>query len=126
MSYRTLNEYKESMFSNVHDALAKHEDRVGNIHLAFAKSVRDQVLLPFCKRHNIEFISGNGSFFFRTRSGRILYAEDMIGDWKISSRLADTHAVPEFLTEFYQLVQLLCDPIGGLPVGDWMDDVDFE
>lgn len=51
-----------------------------------AEKIRQEVIIPACKQHKLEFISGMGTFFFTTQSGTYIYGRDYEGE-RLEKRL---------------------------------------
>lgn len=51
-------------------ALKKSQDTFYEEVRAIAEKIRREVIIPVCKQHNLEFVSGNGTYFFTTNNGK--------------------------------------------------------
>lgn len=73
---KELNDTQEAFWQNISDLGAK---------------IREQVIIPVCKRNKLEFTSGMGRFFFTTQNGQN-YGES----WELEGNRLQTALKPVF------------------------------
>ena len=59
--------------SQVEKEIDQLQSALNNGVLALSEKIRQEVIIPFCKRYRYTFISGMGSYFFKNRDKRYVY-----------------------------------------------------
>ena len=81
------------------------------LHL-LAKSYREKVLLPYCKKNGVTFYSGNGVFFFKKNGDYIYYS--LNPDDKTKFRLSESisaalNVYVNAYVDFAQYIEEICE-----------------
>lgn len=88
--------------------LKRHDDEI----TALASKIREELVIPACRRHRLEFVSGNGVFFFACGKGECRF---MAHECKFSSAALET-IVP--------ILDLLNEEVShAAHLGYWVEDV---